>query len=260
MVEPIPFAEDSGAKAQGGELVVDLEGFEGPIDLLLTLAREQKVDLTKISILALAEQYIAYIERARELRLEIAADYLVMAAWLAFLKSRLLLPQPEDQEEEPSAADMALAMTFQLQRLEAIQTAGIRLFARPKLGEQVFRRGAPEGIAAITTPVYELSLYELLKSYGHQRSRRESAHLKIAASELYSMDEALQRLRGSLGGATDWTTIEAFLPASLKFGLVARSALASTIAATLELARTGRLEIRQDVAFGPIFIRRTHTA
>lgn len=236
------------------ELVVDLEGYEGPIDVLLTLAREQKVDLTRISILQLADQYLAFIAAARQLRLEIAADYLVMAAWLAYLKSRLLLPEPQPPDE-PSGADLAAALTHQLQRLEAMQQAGARLMARPQLGRDVFPRGAPEGLPRRLIPVYDATLYDLLKAYGEGRQRSETAVLHIEAAELYSMDDALQRLQRLVGRTPDWRTLATFLPPGIVGGLIQRSAIASTFAASLELVRAGKLQLRQDIAFGPIYVR-----
>lgn len=238
----------------GTELVVDLEGYEGPIDVLLNLARDQKVDLTKISILKLADQYLAFISAARRLRLEIAADYLVMAAWLAYLKSRLLLPEPQPPDE-PSGAELAAALAHQLQRLEAMQQAGARLLARPLLGRDVFARGAPEGLPRTLIPVYELTLYELLRAYGEGRQRKEGSVLHIEPPELYSMDDALQRLSRLLGRMPEWRTLVTFLPPGLRSGIVHRSAIAATFAASLELARAGKLQLRQDVAFGPIYLR-----
>jgi segregation and condensation protein A len=236
------------------ELVVDLEGYEGPIDMLLTLAREQKVDLTKISILALADQYLAYISAARRLRLEIAADYLVMAAWLAYLKSRLLLPEPAPADE-PSGAELAAALTHQLQRLEAMQQSGARLMARPQLGRDVFARGAPEGLPRVLRPIYDATLYDLLRAYGDQRQRKEAAVLHIAPPELFSMDDALQRLSRLLGRMPEWRMLVSFLPPGLRGGIVERSAVAATFAASLELVRAGKLQLRQDSAFGPIYLR-----
>ena len=235
-------------------LVVELDGFEGPIDMLLNLAREQKVDLTKISILQLADQYLAFIAEARRLRLELAADYLVMAAWLAYLKSRLLLPEPQP-EDEPSGAEMAAALAFQLQRLEAMQQAGVRLMARPQLGRDVFARGAPEGLRLVSRIVYDVGLYDLLRAYGEGRRRGEGGVLEIRAAELYSMDDALERLGRWLGRLPDWRSLMSFLPDGGGTGLVGRSAVAATFAASLELARAGRVQLRQDAAFGPIWLR-----
>jgi len=235
-------------------LVVDLEGYEGPIDVLLSLAREQKVDLKKISILRLADQYLAFIAAARNLKLEIAADYLVMAAWLAYLKSRLLLPQPPGVGE-PTADELAAALAHRLLRLEAMQQAGSQLFARPLLGRDVFRRGAPEGLPRKFIPLYDTSIYELLKAYGAGRERQDSAVLHIATAELYSMDDALQRLSRVVGHVPEWRTLMSFLPARLGDALVRRSAVASTFAASLELVRSGKIQLRQEIAFGPIFMR-----
>ena len=244
----------TGDAPLGAELIVHLDGFEGPIDLLLLLARDQKVDLTKISILGLAEQYLSFIEKAQQLRLEIAADYLVMAAWLAYLKSRLLLPASED-DEEPSGAELAAALTYQLQRLEAMRTAAETLFARPLLGRDVFARGAPEGIRVTTTSEYDATLFELLRAYGSTQRRHKPTPLRIEQMELFSMDDALGRLASVLGKVPDWSALSSFLPAGITDDLVRRSAVASTFAASLELVRSGQAEIRQDQLFGPIFFR-----
>ncbi len=238
-------------------LVVDLEGYEGPIDVLLMLARDQKVDLARISILALAEQYLAFIARARNLRLEIAADYLVMAAWLAYLKSRLLLPMPHEGEAEPTAAEMASALAFQLQRLQAMRDAGVRLMARPQLGRDVFARGNPEGLRVTRTPIFQDTLYDLLAAYGHIRAQAtRTGTLRMEPSELYSMETALERLSSMLGRMPDWMTLTSFLPPGLGDTLIGRSALASMVAAGLELVRTGRLQLRQDQPFGPLYVRK----
>jgi segregation and condensation protein A len=239
---------------EGQVLVLDLEGYEGPIDLLLALAREQKVDLGKISILALADQYLAFVSRQRLLRLEIAADYLVMAAWLAYLKSRLLLPQPP-QDDEPSGAELAAELEHRLRLLEATQTAGRRLMARPRIGCDVFLRGAPEGLAVIAVSIYELGLFELLRAYGEGRCRTKAAVLAIQPSEFHSMDEALRHLARFLGRVPDWRELTSFLPKELRGEIFLRSALAATLSATLELARSGHIELRQDRACGPIYLR-----
>ena len=246
-------------EARQHALFIDVDGFEGPLDLLLTLARDQKVDLAQISILALAEQYIAYIEAAHQLRIEIAADYLVMAAWLAYLKSRLLLPQPKEDEEQPSAGEMAAALAFHLQRLEAMQNAGKALMARPQLAQDRFACGAPQPIPVVVTHAYSDQLFDLLSAYGALRRRSENTVLQIAPAELFSMQQALERLSEMLGhlpsGVDNWLDLVRFLPEGLRGGLLGRSAVASTFAAGLELARSGRLELRQDQAFGPIFVR-----
>jgi segregation and condensation protein A len=235
------------------QLVLELDGYEGPIDLLLTLAREQKVDLGKISILALADQYLAFIARQRSLRLEIVADYLVMAAWLAYLKSRLLLPQPP--EEEPSAAELAAVLQQRLRLLEAMQAAGRQLMARPRLGHDVFLRGRPERLAVIAVPVYELSLYELLRAYGEAHRRNQETVLTIEPASFHSMDDMLKFLARFLGHVPDWRELTSFLPEEARGEIFRRSALAATFAATLELARDGRIELRQDRVFGPVYLR-----
>jgi len=245
---------ERGREGEGTELVLELDGYEGPIDLLLTLAREQKVDLAKISILALADQYLDFIARQRLLRLEIAADYLVMAAWLAYLKSRLLLPQPPEGDE-PSGAELAAVLEHRLRLLAAMQTAGSRLMSHPRLGHDVFPRGMPEGLAAVTVPVYELGLFELLQAYGENRRRAVEAVLAIEPSAFHSVEEALRRLSPLLGHLPDWRELTNFLPEELRGELFLRSALAATFAATLELARRGQIELRQDRTFGPIYLR-----
>jgi len=247
-----PLSDD----APVADLVVMLDGFEGPIDLLLNLSREQKVDLGKISILALAEQYLAFIAQARRLRLEIAADYLVMAAWLAFLKSRLLLPQEEAPADEPDAAQMADALKFQLQRLEAMQKAAQQVLALPRLGIDVFARGAPEEVEIEEKPVYYLPLYDLLTALAAPMRRTKPPSYNIAPSRLYSMEESMERLRNLLGVMPSWNTLVSFLPEIIAPGLEGRSALASTFAATLELVKNGELELRQDGTCAPIYLRR----
>jgi segregation and condensation protein A len=234
--------------------VLDLDGYEGPIDLLLALAREQKVDLARISILALADQYLAFIAEQRRLQLEIAADYLVMAAWLAYLKSRLLLPEPPE-EEGPSAVELAEALAHRLRLLAAMQRAGAALMAQPLLGRDVFARGAPEGLDRIDRPVFELSLYDLLRAYGDSHRRQHGQVLTILPSSYHSLAEALERLARLVGQVPEWRELENFLPEELRSGPLRRSALASTFAALLELAKAGRLELRQDRSFGPLYLR-----
>ena len=249
------FVEDpEPAPAAREQLVLDLEGFEGPIDVLLRLARDQKVDLTRISILQLADQYIEFIRQARGLQLDVAADYLVMAAWLAYLKSRLLLPEEAD-EDEPSGEEMAAMMAFQLQRLEAMRNVAGRLMARAQLGRDFFPRGAPEGLPTLRRPVYELTLFEILKAYATQRRRGDSSVLDIEPHKLYSMANALQWLSDLVGRVPNWEVLTSFLPPDLQDGLVRRSAVASAFAASLELVRQGRLELRQGSTFGPIMVR-----
>lgn len=254
------FAEDEkprvGTAEDEEKLRLDLEGFEGPIDVLLQLSREQKVDLTRISILALAEQYLEFIRAARQLRLELAADYLVMAAWLAYLKSRLLLPEPEDSEDQPSGTEMAAALRYQLQRLEAMQTAGEELFERPQLSRERWPRGMPEDLSPERRVVYGVSLYDLLQAYGRMRAKEAApSSLKVLSLDLYSVEYAIKRLSGLLGRTPGWHTLMTFLPADLQDGLSRRSAMASTFVASLELCKSGQLEIRQDGVFGPIYLR-----
>jgi segregation and condensation protein A len=249
------FEEDQpDALYMKGGLRLDLDGYEGPIDVLLTLARDQKVDITKISILALADQYIAFIEQAKEIRLEIAADYLVMAAWLAYLKSRLLLPA-SDNPDEPSGAELAARLAFQLQRLEAMQNVGQLLMGRPKMGQEFFARGAPEPFIIRKTSAFDVSLFDLLSAYADSKHRIDASVLQIAPPNLFSMEDALVRLRKLLGTVPEWTTLTNFLPSGIKDDLVYRSAIASTFAASLELARQGKLSLRQSSTFGPIFVR-----
>ncbi len=243
------------------QLLVDLDGFEGPIDVLLALARDQKVDLTKISILQLADQYLAFVARASKVRLELAADYLVMAAWLAYLKSRLLLPEPAVDDEQPTGAEMAAALAFQLRRLESMQDAGARLFARSLLGRDVFARGLPEKVEVVSTIHFETKLYDLLRAYGDIRNKTDAAApLEIAQAELYSVEVALERLRDLLGRMPDWQTLSSFLPAGLQDSLVMRSALAANFVAVLELVREGKLMLRQSGFYEPIFVRQSDEA
>jgi len=248
-------AEETGAPS-GTAFVVDIDGFEGPIDVLLNMARSQKVDITQISIVQLADQYLAFVALARSTNLELAADYLVMAAWLAYLKSRLLLPDVEG-EDEPSGEEMANALAFQLRRLEAMQDAGARLRGRDCLGQDFFARGAPEKFVVTAHTVYDVSLFDLLKCYGEQRSNQTDGILHIEASDIYSVDDALERLSKIIGNLPDWETLSKFLPAGLKQGMAYRSAVASTFSATLEMARAGKIRLRQHEAFAPIYIRST---
>jgi len=236
-------------------LVVDVEGYEGPLDILLALARTHKIDLKKLSILALAEQYLAFINKVRTLHLEIAADYLVMAAWLAYFKSRLLLPD-DKESDEPSGEELAAILAFHLRRLEAMRDAAARLMARHRLGRDVFQRGAPEGIRVIRKSIYDLSLYELLKGYGNVKGRVEITNLRITPPPVYTLERALNRLRSLIGDVPDWATLESFLDPEFRTGPGARSAVASTLVASLELARQGALELLQPDTFGPIYFRK----
>jgi segregation and condensation protein A len=246
--------DESVPRTASEALVVDLDGYEGPIDVLLTLARDQKVDLARISILQLADQYLEFVARHLRDHLELAADYLVMAAWLAYLKSRLLLPVPP-APDEPSGEEMAAALAFQLLRLEAMRRVGKDLQALPHLGRDLFARGAPEGIAHVARPVWDVGLYDLLKAYADIKRRGTVTTLQIEAPDLYSVDDAIQRLQTMLGQLPRWSTLLSFLPPGLR-GLLGRSALSAHFVASLELCRQGKMEMRQDGgAFGPIWVR-----
>ena len=237
---------------------VDLDGFEGPLDLLLELARRQRVDLARISILALAEQYLLFVEAARKLRLELAADYLVMAAWLAFLKSRLLLPASPEEPAELDAPALAEGLAQRLRALAAIRKAGEHLMSRPRMGRDFFARGEPE--AAVNTSgriSYQSNLYDLLAAYARQSQRHALARVRFKAREVWSLAEARQALTRLVGAQADWTAFDTFLLEACVAADMRRSARASTFAASLELAREGRIEMRQERAFAPIWLRPT---
>jgi len=236
-------------------LVVDVEGFEGPLDLLLTLARQQKVDLAKISILALADQYLAFVEAARKMRLELAADYLVMAAWLAYLKSRLLLPE-QHPAEGASAEDMANALAQRLRRLEAIRQVAEQLLNRPQLGRDVFQRGLPEPIAEIKRPEWSATLYDLLSAYAGRRQTKARSFVRVAKRTVWSLAEAREALEGMIGQSMDWSPLDQYLTAYLVEPSMVATVLASSFAAALELVREGRLEAHQHGAFAPLYIRK----
>jgi segregation and condensation protein A len=241
--------------AEEPALIVDVEGFEGPLDLLLALARQQKVDLTKISILALANQYLVFVEEARRHHLELAADYLVMAAWLAYLKSRLLIPTP-DEVDGPSAADLATALAFRLRRLEAIRAASAALTARPQLGRDMFERGAPEPVATIKRPEWSATLYDLLTAYTVQRRKTALAHVRFAPRQVWSLAEARAALERLIGVSEDWSELDTYLMAYLVEPEMRATVFASSFAATLELVREGALDVHQASAFAPIYLRK----
>jgi len=234
------------------ELTLALDGWEGPLDLLLSLARAQKVDLAQISILQLVEQYLAYLGEARALKLEIAADYLVMAAWLAYLKSCLLLPK--DPEQDPSPEEIALRLQMRLQRLDAMREAGARLFGRDRVGRDVFLRGAPEGLRLVRKAAWQVRDFDLFAAYGAVRARTQPAMHVVHARAVMTLDEAIERVGKMIGMALEWTFLESFLPPSSD-PQFRRSALASSFLAALELARRGRLEIAQEEAFAPIKLK-----
>ncbi len=257
MAKELPFEEFSPPERADGEaaLVVDVDGFEGPLDLLLELARRQKVDLSKISILALAEQYLAFIEQARRVRLELAADYLVMAAWLAYLKSRLLLPEPP-KADEPSAADLATALALRLRRLEAIREAAKLLAGRAQLGRDVFARGKPEEPQVSTEGEWQATLYDLLAAYARQRQRHVAQRVTLHKRFVWSLVEAREALERMVGMAADWAALDSFLLAYTADPAARATVRASALSATLEMVREGMLDLRQDRPFAPLYVRK----
>jgi len=233
-------------------LTIDIDGWEGPLDLLLALARSQKVDLRQLSILQLVDQYLTYVNEARELKLELAADYLVMAAWLAYLKSALLLPR--DPEIEPSPEEMALRLQLRLERLSAMREAGARLVARDRMGRDVFTRGAPEGLKTVRKSRWQAEIYDLIAAYGQISARTRPVMHIVAVRPVMTLEDAIQRVSELIGQRIEWSTIESFLPEDAS-GSYRKSALASSFVAALELAKQGRVEIRQKSAFAPLYLR-----
>jgi segregation and condensation protein A len=248
------------AEAEGETLVVDVEGFEGPLDLLLAMARTQKVDIAKISVLELAQQYLDFIAEARRLRLEIAADYLVMAAWLTFLKSKLLLPAEHDEEGEPSGEELAQLLAFRLKRLGAMRDAAAQLMTRKRLGRDVFARGMPEPLRITRKSTYQANLYDLLKAYAEQRQRTSVRTLQMRPRTVWSLKEARVELERLLGMSCDWAPLDEMLAEFLVGPELRKTALASSFTATLEMTREGALEMRQAKLFAPLLIRRRTTA
>lgn len=251
-----PFDAETVAERRAAEaLVVDVDGFEGPLDLLLVMARTQKVDLRTVSILELAEQYLTFVHAARRLRIELAADYLVMAAWLAFLKSRLLLP-PDPQEEGPSGEDLAAHLAFQLERLEAMRRAAARLMSRDQLGRDLFARGAEERVETRVQVTWDARLIDILKAYSRLKTKESFSPLHLERKPLMTMEMALEKMRSILGTPLDWSDLAGFVPRAWRNAPDRRrSALAATFAAALELAKSGELELRQEGTFAPISIR-----
>jgi segregation and condensation protein A len=246
---------DVAARMAAEALIVDVDGFEGPLDLLLSLSRTQKVDLRRISILDLARQYLGFVERAKQLRLELAADYLVMAAWLAFLKSRLLLP-PDPAEDGPTGEEMAAHLAFQLERLQAMRDAAARLMARDRLGRDFFARGLPEDVTRVRRVRYTATLLDLMQAYARLRTRDEFRPYMMDRDAVYTMEEALERMRGLIGYSGGWTDISGYLPEGwTQEPGRRRSATAATFAAALELVKEGRAELRQSETFAPIELR-----
>ncbi|MEP7241730.1 MAG: ScpA family protein [Devosia sp.] len=236
-------------------MYVDVGGYEGPLDLLLDLARRQKVDLSQISVLALAEQYLGFIEKVREKRIEIAADYLVMAAWLAYLKSRLMVPQAAS-DDEPTGEMMAALLQFRLKRLEAMRRAAMQLMGRPQLGQRIFARGAPEPVTVKRHALWEASLFDLLKAYGTQRERSVPNDYVPHERNVWSLQEARDILDRLIGDNMDWVPLDAYLAAYLSTPGQRVTAIASTFASSLELVRQGHVEVHQTLAFGPLLLRR----
>lgn len=249
--------QDNGPERRTGEsaFVVDLQGFEGPMDLLLHLARNQKVDLTQISVLELARQYLAFVEHAKSVRMELAADYLVMAAWLAFLKSKLLIPQPKN-DDEPSGEEMAAILQFRLQRLEAMRDAAAKLVNRHRLGRDVFARGAPETVIVEKRSLFEANLYDLLGAYAEARQRDTHEEVVIQQRKVWSLKDARSALRRMVGDIGDWASLDAFLTDAVGDASERTSALASAFAVSLEMVREGEIDLKQDKAFAPLMLRR----
>ncbi len=254
MNEDLLFEEDAhlDAEASPDILTIDIDGWEGPLDLLLTLARNQKVDLRQISILALVEQYLEFIEQARELKLELAADYLVMAAWLAYLKSALLLPK--DPTIDPSPEELALRLQLRLERLNAMRESGARLMARDRVGRDVFLRGNPEGLRVVKARAWECDYFELITAYGQVKARTQPVLHVVKKRAVMTLDEALERVGEMIGHAIQWTDIQSFLP-DFADPQLRRSALASSFVAALELARRGKLDLQQETSFAPLYLR-----
>ncbi len=248
----LPVAERLAAEA----LIVDVDGYEGPLDLLLTLARTQKVDLRQISILALAEQYLAFVEEAKALRIELAADYLVMAAWLAFLKSRLLLP-PDPTVEGPSGEEMAAHLAFQLERLAAMREVAAKLMGRDQKGRDFFARGITEDVMRVRRVAFTASLLDLMRAYARIRTKDEFRPFVMDRHAVMTMEQALERMRGMIGFAGEWTELSSYLPEGWDMDPVRRrSSTAATFAATLQLVKEGKIEIAQGGSYAPILIRK----
>ncbi len=247
---------DVAERVAAETLIVDVDGFEGPLDLLLTLSRTQKVDLRKVSVLQLAVQYLAFVEKAKELRIELAADYLVMAAWLAFLKSRLLLP-PDPTEEGPTGEELAAHLAFQLERLQAMRDVAARLMGRDRLGRERFVRGITQDVTHRKVITYTATLLDLMQGYARIRTKDEFRPFVMDREAVLTMEQALDNLRGMIGFAGDWTDLISYLPDGWSADpKKRRSATAATFAATLELAKEGRIELRQDDTFSKIEIRK----
>jgi segregation and condensation protein A len=257
MIDQFLFDEEQSLRADApvdeNVLTIDIEGWEGPLDLLLALARNQKVDLRHLSILALVEQYLVFIDEARALKLELAADYLVMAAWLAYLKSALLLPK--DPTIDPSPEELALRLQMRLERLNAMRESGARLMARDRIGRDIFLRGNPEGLRVVKARAWECEYFDLITAYGQVKARTQPVMHVVKKRQVMTLEEALERVSSMIGRAIEWTAIEAFLPVSADPAL-RKSALASSFVATLELAKRGVIDLQQDGTFAPLLVRK----
>ncbi len=260
--EDIKFEASDSAEDSELALLLDVDGYEGPLHLLLELARKQKVDLAKISILNLAEQYLHFIKTAQDLRIELAADYLVMAAWLAFLKSKLIIPTEKTEFETPEAQEMAAVLAFRLERLDAMRRAVDGLMRLPVTGRDVMPRGAPEGLRSRTTPLFDAEMFDLLKAYGVSRARSAFKHHKLPKPKVLGMDEARHRLKRAMENTgidlTEWTALDALIDRSdIEADVPQSSVQASSLLAGLEMAKEGDIELRQMAAFDPIYLRTT---
>jgi segregation and condensation protein A len=256
------FGEDpefeAAKQAEADALVVDLDGFEGPLHLLLALARKKKIDLARISILELAEQYLLFVEEARTKRLDLAAEYLVMASWLAFLKSKLLLPKPRKEDDDMPAEAMAAALAFRLRRLDAMRAAAEALYARPIAGQNVHMRGAPEGVRALRSVTYEADLHDLLSAYAQRRAVRAQAVYSPPTPRVYGLENARERLDDLLPAAKDWETLDSLLPSEDDLGAdppPRKSVRASSMLAALEITKDGHARLRQSAPFAPLYVR-----
>ncbi len=252
LFDDAPMRVEAEAELNPDVLTIDIDGWEGPLDLLLTLARNQKVDLRAISILELVEQYLVFIDDARSMKLELAADYLVMAAWLAYLKSALLLPK--DPTIDPSPEELALRLQLRLERLNAMRESGARLMARDRIGRDIFLRGAPEGLRVVRSRAWDCDYFELITAYGQVKARTQPVLHMVKKRAVMTLEEALERVSAMIGRAIEWTHIEAFLPDVAESAL-RRSALASSFAAALELAKRGTIDLQQDANFAPLMVR-----
>ncbi|WP_017930306.1 segregation and condensation protein A [Robiginitomaculum antarcticum] len=256
--DDLDFQTADEAYESGEALILDIDGYEGPLHLLLELARKQKVDLARLSILELAEQYIAFIKAAQNMRIELAADYLVMAAWLAYLKSRLILPKDDTDAEPLEEEVLAAHLAFRLQRLDAMRRAADALFSLPQIGQNIHSRGAPEGLRSRTSPLYEAEIFDLLKAYGEIRSQNAIKKVTLRKPIVFALEEARSRLSRAIGKTLEWLSLDALLPTGIMIGdetVPRRSVMASSFLAGLELAKEGEIDIRQSGEFAPIFVR-----